>query len=138
MGTTPESPVKRLVIDSDVESDMNDTSLVIDTDDDDDNYDGDDIINSDNSEEETVIQEEFKCQLCSSQFMTEKSLKIHRSQCAKSQKTREIKFKTSHTAGPAAQVPVPVSEDNSSNTRASSTSSNAVATSSTTGEIIPS
>merc|ERR1711899_406777 len=96
--------------DSDVESDMNDTSLVIDTDDDDDNYDGDDIINSDNSEEETVIEEEFKCQLCSSQFMTEKSLKIHRSQCAKLQKTREIKFKTSHTAGPAAAVPVPVSE----------------------------
>merc|ERR1712020_453334 len=57
--TTPESPVKRLVIDSDVESDMNDTSLVIDTDDDDD-VDDDDI--SDNSEE-TVI-EEFKCQLC--------------------------------------------------------------------------
>merc|ERR1719367_2220346 len=138
--TTPESPVKRLVIDSDVESDMNETSLVIDTDDDDDNYDGDDIINSDNSEEETVTEEEFKCQLCSSQFMTEKSLKIHRSQCAKLQKTREIKFKTSQTAGPpAAAVPVPVSENNSSNTAASSTSSSAVATSSTTGgEIIPS
>ena len=119
---------------------MNDTSLVIDTDDDDDNYDGDDIINSDNSEEETVTEEEFKCQLCSSQFMTEKSLKIHRSQCAKLQKTREIKFKTSHTAGPAAAVPVPVSEDRSSNTAASSsTSSSAAATSSTTGgEIIPS
>merc|ERR1712062_645295 len=89
------------------------------------------ILLIDNSEEETVIQEEFKCQLCSSQFMTEKSLKIHRSQCTKSQKTREIKFKNSHTAGAAAAVPVPVSEDNRSNTAANSTSSNVVATSST-------
>ena len=50
--------------------------------------DDDDNI-SDNSEE-TVI-EEFKCQLCASQFMTKKSLKIHRYQCEKAQKTREIK-----------------------------------------------
>ena len=78
---------------------MNDTSLVIDTDDDDEDDDISDI---------SIIseEEEFKCQICASQFMTEKSLKIHRSQCAKSQKTREIKSTTSHAAGPAA-VPEP-------------------------------
>merc|ERR1712020_508500 len=112
--TTPESPVKRLVIDSDVESDMNDTSLVIDTDDDDD----DDI--SDNSEE-TVI-EEFKCQLCGSQFMTEKSLKIHRSQCTKSQKTREI----NSTTTPAAVVGGPVSSVSEDENTASTSTAAAI------------
>ena len=53
-----------------------------------------DLTSSFNNDDNTNIVEEFKCELCHSQFMTEKSLKIHTTQCAKSQKTPENKSTT--------------------------------------------